>query len=159
MMYQDLQLCTAATLLSPTAWIPEPLTRYRVHGASASSGSMVSLDQIKATRKRAGRFDVWLRVQFEKCKPGSASLWRPLDDQGGYLWLTFLERWLSGAGKDFQLLWKVLRHPDTRNVPRQHRVYYYGSVVLPKGLFVSYSRLIFGSNPVKSILRKLLRRS
>ncbi|MDM0073197.1 glycosyltransferase [Variovorax sp. J2P1-59] len=158
LMYQDLQLCTAATFLSAAAWIPEPLTRYRVHGSSATAGSMVSLDQVKATRNRASRFDRWLRTQLEKISPGAASLWRPLDDQGGYLWLTFLERWLSGAGKDLQLLLKVLKHPDTRNAPRQHRVYYYGSVVLPRAWFVSYSRLIFGSNPIKTTLRRLLRR-
>ncbi|MDL9997951.1 glycosyltransferase [Variovorax sp. J22P240] len=158
MMYQDLQLCTAATFLSAAAWIPEPLTRYRVHGGSATADAMVSLDQIKATRSRAGRFDRWLRAELEKISPGAASLWRPLDDQGGYLWLTFLERWLSGAGKDLQLLMKVLKHPDTRNAPRQHRVYYYGSVVLPRAWFVSYSRLIFGSNPLKTRLRRLLGR-
>jgi len=97
-------------------------------------------------------------VELEKISPGAASLWRPLDDQGGYLWPTFLERWLSGAGKDLQLLLKVLKHPDTRNAPRQHRVYYYGSVVLPRAWFVSYSRLIFGNNPVKTKLRRLLGR-
>jgi cellulose synthase/poly-beta-1,6-N-acetylglucosamine synthase-like glycosyltransferase len=159
LMYQDLQLCTAATLLSPTAWIGEPLTRYRVHGVSATKGSMVTPEQLQATVKRAGRFDTWLRAQLEKRKPGAASLWRPLDDQGGYLWLSFLERWLSGQGKDFKLLWRSLRHPDTRSGPRQYRVYYYGAVLLPRPLFVSYSQLIFGSSPVKSMLRKLLRRS
>jgi glycosyltransferase involved in cell wall biosynthesis len=158
LMYQDLQLCTAATLLSPTAWIPEPLTSYRVHGVSATKGSMVSPEQIKATRKRAGRFDAWLRMQLDKRKPGAASLWRPLDDQGGYLWLSFLERWLSGEGKDVKLLWKALRHPDTLNGPRQYRVYYYGGL-LPRPLFVSYSQLIFGASPLKSMLRKFLRRA
>jgi glycosyltransferase involved in cell wall biosynthesis len=159
LMYQDLQLCTAATLLSPTAWIPEALTRYRIHLTSVSSGSMVSLEQIRKTLQRARHFDVWLRNQLEKIRPGAASLWRPLDDQGGYLWLTFLERWLSGAGKDLGLLWKVLRHPDTRRGPRQYRIYYYGSVLLPRELFVSYSRLIFGSSPAKLMLRKFLRRA
>lgn len=158
-MYQDLQLCTAATFLSATAWIPEPLTRYRVHGTSATSGSMVTLDQVRATRRRASRYDQWLRAQLEKIRPGAAALWRPLEDQGGYLWLTFLERWLSGAGKDRKLLRKVLQHPDTLNAPRQFRVYYYGSVVLPRSLFVSYSRLIFGSTPLKSALRKVLGRA
>lgn len=159
LMYQDLQLCTAATLLSPAAWIPEALTRYRIHLTSVSSGSMVSLEQIGKTLQRARRFDVWLRGQLEKIRPGAASLWRPVDDQGGYLWLSFLERWLSGTGKDFWLLWKVLRHPDTRCGPRQYRIYYYGSLVLPRDLFVSYSRLIFGSSPAKLMLRKFLRRA
>jgi glycosyltransferase involved in cell wall biosynthesis len=159
LMYQDLQLCTAATLLSPAAWIPEPLTRYRIHLTSISSGSMVSLEQIRKTRQRAQRFDVWLRSQLEKFRPGAASLWRPLEDQGGYLWLTFLEHWLSGAGKDLSLLWKVLHHPDTRRGPRQYRIYYYGSVLLPQDLFVAYSQLIFGSSPAKLMLRKFLRRA
>lgn len=158
LMYQDMQLIAAATLLSPAAWIGEPLTRYRVHGASATTASMVSIDQIRATRKRNERFDAWLRGQLDAIKPGAARLWRPLDDQGGYLWLTFLERWLSGAGKDFRLLWKVLRHPDTRHGAPQNRVYYYGGVVLPRGMFVSYSRLIFGSSPLKVRLRRLIGR-
>lgn len=158
-VYQDLQLCTAATLLSPAAWVPEPVTRYRVHGASATSQSMVSLDQIKAMRSRAGRYDVWIRAQLEKIRPGASSLWRPLEDQGAYLWITFLERWISGEGKDLRLLLKVLTHSDTRTAPRQHRFYYYGSVVLPRSLFMSYSRLIFGSTPMKSMLRRLLGRA
>jgi glycosyltransferase involved in cell wall biosynthesis len=159
LMYQDLQLCTAATLLSPVACVAEPLTRYRVHGASATSGSMVTLQQVRLTRMRADRFDAWLRMQMDKARPGSSALWRPVTDQGGYLWLTFLERWLAGEGKDYRLLARVLRHPDTRSVPRQHRIYYYGSVVLPRRLFISYSRLIFGSHPAKAALRKLLRRT
>ena len=159
MMYQDLQLCTAAALISPSAWIPEPLTRYRVHGASATKGSMVSVEQIKAMRRRAARFDVWLRAQLERRQTGASALWRPLDDQGGYLWLCFLERWLSGEGKDLGLLRRALRHPDTRHGPRQYRIYYYGSLLLTRGLFVSYSRLIFGASPLKSVLRRLLGRA
>ena len=37
--------------------------------------------------------------------------------------------------------------------------YYYGSVLLPRDLFVSYSQLIFGSSPAKLMLRKFLRRA
>jgi glycosyltransferase involved in cell wall biosynthesis len=159
LMYQDMQLIAAATLRSPAAWIGEPLTRYRVHGASVTASSMVSIDNIRATRKRAERVDAWLRNQLEKTKPGTARIWRPLDDQGGYLWLTFLERWLSGAGKDFRLLWKVLRHPDTRHAAPQNRIYYYAGAVLPRGMFASYSRLIFGSSRLKVRLRKLIGRS
>jgi glycosyltransferase involved in cell wall biosynthesis len=159
MMYQDLQLCTAAALLSPCAWIPEPLTRYRVHGASATKGSMVSVTQIRAMRQRAVRFDLWLRAQLERHQTGASALWRPLDDQGGYLWLSFLERWLSGEGKDLGLLRRALRHPDTRQGPRQYRIYYYGSVLLPRTLFISYSQLIFGASPLKTVLRRLLRRA
>jgi glycosyltransferase involved in cell wall biosynthesis len=158
-MYQDLQLCTAAALISPSAWIPEPLTRYRVHGASATKGSMVSVEQIKAMRQRAARFDLWLRAQLERHRPGASALWRRLDDQGGYLWLSFLERWLSGEGKDLGLLRRALRHPDTRQGPRQYRLYYYGSLLLPRGMFVSYSRLIFGASPLKTVLRRLLGRA
>ncbi|MBT2320816.1 glycosyltransferase family 2 protein [Variovorax paradoxus] len=159
LMYQDLQLCTAAALLSPTVWIPEPLTRYRVHGASATKGSMVSMQQVEAIRRRAVRFDAWLRAQLERRRPGASSLWRPLDDQGGHLWLHFLERWLAGKARDWKLLWRVLRHPDTRKGPRQYRIYYYGSLFLPRALFVAYSRLIFGSSPLKLMLRRLLRRA
>jgi len=157
-MSQDLQLCTAATLLSPSAWIPEPLTRYRVHGAAATKGAMVSAEHVKASRQRAARFDTWLRAQLERRRPGASSLWRPLEDQGGYLWLSFLERWLSGQGKDLGLLRRALLHPDTRQGPRQYRIYYYGGL-LPRSLFVSYSELIFGASPLKSLLRKLLGRT
>jgi glycosyltransferase involved in cell wall biosynthesis len=159
LMYQDLQLCTAAALLSPCVHIAEPLTRYRVHGASATKGSMVSAQQVRATRERAVRFDAWLRAQLERSRPGAAVLWRPLDDQGGHLWLRFLERWLSGKGKDLALLLRVLRHPDTRKGPRQYRIYYYGSLLLPRAMFVSYSQLIFGAGPLKRTLRRLLRRA
>jgi hypothetical protein len=141
------------------AWFAEPLTRYRVHGASATASSMVSLEQVAATRRRAIRFDGWLRAQLDKHHPRLASRWRHVEEQGGFLWLTFLERWLSGAGKDIGLLLKVLRHRDTREAPWQHRAYYCGSLVLPKGLFVAYSRLIFGSSPIKAKLRKLLGRA
>ncbi|WP_077003318.1 glycosyltransferase family 2 protein, partial [Variovorax sp. KK3] len=158
LMYQDLQLCTAAALLSPCAHVPEPMTCYRVHGAAATQGAMVSASHVHATRERAVRFDAWLRAQMERTRPGSSVLWRPLDDQGGHLWLRFLDRWLSGSGKDVGLLLRVLRHPDTRHGPRQYRIYYYGSLLLPRPLFVSYSQLIFGSSPVKKVLRKLLRR-
>ena len=157
-MYQDLQLCAAATLLSPTAYMSDPLTRYRVHDASASAGSMATLQQVRAARTRVDRLDKWLRKQLDKHRPGTSALWRPVDDQAGYLWLTFLERWLAGEGKDRRLLARVLRHPDTRNAPGHQRMYYYGSVVLPRPLFVSYSRLIFGSSALKSLIRKLLRR-
>lgn len=159
LMYQDLQLCTAAALLSPCVHVAEPLTRYRVHGASATKGSMVSAAQVHATCERAVRFDAWLRAQIERTRPGASVLWRPLDDQGGHLWLRFLERWLSGKGKDLGLLLRVLRHPDTRSCPRQYRLYYYGSLLLPRPLFVSYSQLIFGAGPLKRTLRKLLRRA
>ena len=158
-MSQDLQLCTAAALLSPTVWVPEPLTRYRVHDAAATKGSMVSRAQVEAMRRRAVRFDAWLRAQLERRRPGASGLWRPLDDQGGHLWLRFLERWLAGTARDWKLLWRVLRHPDTREGPRQYRLYYYGSLILPRQLFVAYSRLIFGSSPFKSMLRRLLRRA
>ena len=158
LMYQDTQLIAAATLLSPAAWIGEPLTRYRVHDASATTGTMVSAETVSATRQRAERSDAWLRHQLEKIEPGAARLWRPLDDQGGYLWLTFLERWLSGAGKDFRLLWKVLRHPDTRHSAAQNRAYYYGGVLLPRAAFISYSRLVFGHSALKTRLRKWMGR-
>ncbi len=158
-MYQDLQLCAAATLLSPTAYMSDPLTRYRVHDASTSAGSMMAtLQQVRAARTRVDRLDKWLRKKLDKNRPGTSALWRPVDDQAGYLWLTFLERWLAGEGKDRRLLARVLRHPETRNAPGYQRMYYYGSVVLPRPLFVSYSRLIFGSSALKSLIRKLLRR-
>lgn len=156
-MYQDIQLCTAATLRSPAAWIAEPLTKYRVHASATTTGSMVSLKQITATRQRAERFDAWLRAQLERQQPGASALWRPVTAQGGYLWLTFLEQWLSGAGKDRALLWRVLRHADTRNAPRQQRIYF-GFGLLPKPLFLAASRIVFGSGGVKAVLRKLLRR-
>jgi glycosyltransferase involved in cell wall biosynthesis len=158
LMYQDQQLCAAATLLGPTAYVSEPLTRYRVHGASTSSGTMTTLQQVRAARTRVDRLDEWLRKQLDKRRSGASELWRSVEDQGGYLWLTFLERWLAGEGKDYRLLARVLRHPDTRQSPRQQRIYYYGSLVLPRPLFVSYSRLIFGSSPWKSLIRKLLGR-
>ncbi|RYY68519.1 MAG: glycosyltransferase family 2 protein, partial [Comamonadaceae bacterium] len=119
LMYQDLQLCTAATLLSPAAWLPEPLTLYRVHGTAATAGSMVSLQQISATRLRAERFDAWLRTRLDQRQSGAAALWRPVTAQGGFLWLTFVEKWLSGGGKDRKLLRRVLRHGDTRAAPLQ----------------------------------------
>ncbi|VWX62859.1 conserved hypothetical protein [Burkholderiales bacterium 8X] len=159
LMYQDLQLCTIGVLVSPVAFVATPLGGYRVHSTSTSAGSMVSLAQIEATRKRAVKFDAWLRMQLDKRQPGASALWRRLEDQGGYLWLCFLEKWLAGKGKDRRLLWKALRHPDTVNGPRQYRIYYYGALLLPRRLFVAYSKFIFGNNPLKTKVRKLLGRA
>lgn len=159
LMYQDIQLRTICSLLSPAAYIDEALGGYRIHQTSSSAGAMVSLTQIKATRTSAVRFDRWVRAQLDKRQPGASSLWRRLDDQGGYLWLCFLEKWLSGEGKDLRLLGQALRHRDTLTGPRQYRIYYYGALVLPRGLFVAYSQFIFGNNPLKAKLRKLLGRA
>ncbi|VWX62860.1 conserved hypothetical protein [Burkholderiales bacterium 8X] len=158
LMYQDIQLRTIGALLSPAAYIDEALGGYRVHQTSSSAGAMVSLTQIRATRATAVRFDGWLRAQLDKRNAGASSLWRRLDDQGGYLWLCFLEKWLSGGAKDLRLLAKVLRHRDTRTGPRQYRIYYAGALFLPRSAFVAYSQFIFGNNPLKAKARRLLGR-
>ena len=120
---------------------------------------MVSVEQIKAMRQRAVRFDAWLRAQLERRRPGASALWRPLDDQGGYLWLSFLERWLSGDRQGPRPAVAGAAPPGHAPWARQYRIYYYGSLVLTAGLFVSYSRLIFGASPLKTVLRRLLRRA
>ena len=103
-MLQDLQLRTGAALLSPLAWIPEPLTRYRIHATNRTGGLMVNVDQIGRARQGHADLDSWVRQVLERHQPGSSSSWPPLDQQPDYLWLCYLHRWLSGERRDYGLL-------------------------------------------------------
>lgn len=145
--------------MSPLAWIPEPLTRYRIHSAADSAGLMVDLDQIGRARQGHADLDSWVRQVLERHQPGSSLSWPALDQQPGYLWLSYLHRWLSGERRDYGLLHKVLRHPDTRRASSQLRLYYYSGLVLPRREFVALSDILFGFSPLKSFLRKALGRA
>lgn len=156
---QDHMLRTAASLISPVAFVAEPLGGYRLHGASDSSGGLMSSPaKIKLVRERSECFDDWIRAFLEKTQPGASSLWRPLAEQPSYWWYQFLDRWWSGRGKDHKLLWRILRQPNPGGSSLQSRLYIYGSVILPKDLYIAYSQLIFGNNPVKTFLKRLLGR-
>lgn len=156
---QDMQYWAAAALLSPVAWIGETLGRYRVHGVSDSVGGMLSsLPKVKITRQRVELIDAWIRKLLERLRPEVASQWRALDEQPGYNWLRFLEGWLAGSGRDFGLLMKVLRHPETRKAPLQQRVYLYSSTCLPQSWFTAFSRFVFGASPLKAFVRRSLGR-
>lgn len=156
---QDMQYWVAAALLSPVAWIAEPLGRYRAHGVSDSVGGMLStLPKVKLTRQRVEHVDAWLRRLLERLRPEALPFWRKLDEQPGYNWLRFLEGWLAGSGRDFGLLMKVLRHPDTRAAPLQQRVYLYSSTCLPQSWFTAFSRFVFGASPLKAFVRRSLGR-
>jgi len=158
-MLQDLQLRTGAALLSPLAWIPEPLTRYRIHATNRTAGLMVNVDQIGRARRGHADLDAWVRRVLDRHQPGLTSSLPPLDQQPGYLWLCYLHRWLSGERRDYGLLHKVLKHPATRRASSQLRLYYYSGLVLPRREFVAFSDLLFGFSPIKSFLRKALGRA
>jgi len=159
-LVQDMQLWIAAPLLSPMAWIPEPLGRYRAHGVSDSFGGMLSsLPKVKLTRQRTEMIDAWMRALIQRRMPAALPQWRALDEQPGYNWMRFLEGWLEGSGRDFGLLMKVLRHPDTRAAPLQQRVYLYSSTCLPQSWFTAFSGLVFGASPLKAFVRRSLGRS
>lgn len=159
-MAQDMQLWLAAALLSPVAWIAQPLARYRMHGVSDSAGGMMSsLPKVRVMRERYERTESWIGQLLQKYRPQATGRRPPLSEQPGFLWLQFLERWWSGGGKDFKLLRKVLRHPQTRAAPLQQRVYLYGSVCLPRPWFMAFSGLIFGASPLKAFVRKCLGRA
>ncbi|SEA15399.1 glycosyltransferase [Variovorax sp. YR216] len=159
-LVQDMQFWVAAALLSPVAWIPEPLGRYRAHGVSESFGGMLSsLPKVKLTRERIEIIDAWLRALIRRRMPAALPQWRGLDEQPGYNWLRFLEGWFAGSGRDFGLLMKVLRHPDTRTAPLQQRVYLYSSTCLPQSWFLAFSGLVFGASPLKAFIRRGLGRS
>lgn len=158
-MVQDLQLRTGAALLSPLAWIPEPLTRYRIHGASLTDSWMVKADKVGRARQSHASLDAWVRQVLDRHMAGASSSLPSLDEQPGYLWLCFLHGWLSGQRRDYGILRKVLNHPDTRRSSRQMRVYYRSGMFLPRSWFVASSKLIFGVSPLKTFLRKTLGRA
>ncbi|WP_177142541.1 glycosyltransferase [Variovorax sp. YR216] len=157
---QDMQYWLAAALLSPVAWIAEPLGRYRAHDVSRSFGGMLStLPKVQLMRRRVELVDAWIHQLLERQRPAAAPDWRVLDEQPAYNWLRFLEGWLAGSGRDFALLMKVLRHPHTRMAPLQQRVYLYSSICLPQSWFTALSRLVFGASPLKALVRRSLGRS
>jgi hypothetical protein len=156
---QDQMLRIAASLLSPVAFVDEPLGRYRLHGASDSSGGLLaSAAKVKLVRERSECFDGWIRAFLDKIQPGASSRWRPLAEQPSYWWFQFLDGWWSGRGKDHKLLWRILREPRPGGSSLQSRLYVYGSVILPKNLYIAYSRLIFGNSPIKTFLKRCLGR-
>lgn len=159
-MAQDMQLWMAAALVSPVAWIPEPLTRYRMHNQSDSAGGMLSsLAKVQVQIDRHERLALWTQAQIRKHHPQAIHRWQPLSAQPSYQWLKFLEQWWTGAGKDFGLLFRYLRHPGTRGASLQQRIYLYSSVVLPQRPFMALSRLLFGASPAKAMVRRLLGRT
>jgi len=159
-MAQDMQLSLAGSLFSPVAYIDEALTRYRIHGESDSAGGLMSsLPKVQLIRRRYERLEPWIRQLLNKYRPQAAPPWVPLQDQPSYQWLKFLEGWWSGSGRDLSLLTQVLRHPQTRAAPLQQRLYFYGALCLPKPWFLSFSRMIYGSSPLKAFVRRCLGRA
>lgn len=159
-MQQDMQLSLAGTLFSPVAFIAEGLTRYRIHPESSSAGGLMSsLPNVKILRHRYERLEPWITGLFNKYRPQIAAPWAPLRDQPSYQWLQFLDEWWSGSGKDMGLLTRVLRHPQTRAAPLQQRMYYYAAICLPKSWYLGFSRMVYGSSPLKAFLRRRLGRA
>ncbi|RYF32456.1 MAG: glycosyltransferase [Comamonadaceae bacterium] len=159
-MNQDLQFWIAASLMSPVAWIAEPLSRYRMHGKSVNSGgTMSTLAKVRTALEQEDRLGVWIRALLERSRPDALARWKPASERLSYQWLRFLERWWSGSGKDFSLLFRILRDPETRAASTQQRMYVYSSVFLPQRPFLAFSRFIFGSSPAKTMLRRLLGRA
>jgi hypothetical protein len=157
---QDMQLWMAGPLLTPIAWIPEALSRYRMHNQSDSSGGMLSsLPKVQVMIDRHERLATWTRGLVQKHHPQAAHRWQPVTAQPSYQWMKFLERWWSGAGKDFGLLFRFLKHPETRGASLQQRLYMYSSIVLPRRPFMALSRLLFGASPAKQMVRRLLGRT
>ncbi|RYH64893.1 MAG: glycosyltransferase [Alcaligenaceae bacterium] len=156
---QDMQLWLAASLLCPAAWIPEALSRYRIHGQSDSAGGMLStLPKVRLMIERHERLASWLHRVLKRHHPHLADRLHSVTEQRSYQWLKFLEKWWSGAGKDIPVLWRLLRHPENRGAPLQERLYLYSSLVLPKRAFQALSRLLFGASPMKARLRRMLGR-
>jgi glycosyltransferase involved in cell wall biosynthesis len=158
-MTQDHQMRTGAALLSPLAWIPEALTRYRLHGGSDSSTLMLTSERVARIRDCHVGVDVWVRRLLERRQAGLSDAWRPLDDQPAYLWLSFLQRWWAGERRDYALLRRIIDHPDTRHGPRLVRWHYRAGLYLPKSLYVAYLRFVFGYSPLKSFIRTAIGRS
>ncbi|MDB5826363.1 MAG: hypothetical protein JWQ73_583 [Variovorax sp.] len=160
-MQQDMQLSLAGALFSPVAFIDEGLTRYRIHPESSSAGGlMASLPNVRILRRRYERLEPWIAGLFAKYRPQAAAPWEaPLKDQPSYQWLQFLDKWWSGSGKDMGLLSRVLRHPQTRAAPLQQRMYYYAAICLPKSWYLSFSRMVYGSSPIKAFVRRRLGRA
>ena len=159
-MAQDLQLSLAGCLFSPVAYISEPLTRYRIHENSDSAGGLLaSLQMVRRVRFRYERLDVWVAGLLQAHRPHAALPWVPLQEQPSYQWLAFLDRWWSGSGRDFGLLSMILRHPQTRAAPLQQRLYFYGAIFLPKAWFLGFSKMLFGSSPLKAYVRRRLGRA
>lgn len=159
-MNQDLQFWMAATLVSPAAWMAEPLSRWRQHAQSVNSGgTMSSLAKVRKTLEQEDRLAVWVRALLERFRPEALARWQPASERMSYQWLRFLERWWSGSGKDFKLLFRILRDPETRASTPQQRVYVYSSLFLPQRPFLAFSRLIFGASPAKAMVRRLLGRT
>jgi len=157
-MTQDLQLRTAAALLSPLAWIPEPLGRHRIHQGVDAAGFMATAEKIARSRQCHAGVDMWIRRLLERRQPGLSSAWRALEDQPDYMWLSFLQRWWSGERRDRRLLRRLLSHPETRRAPRQVQLHYRAGRYLPKSVFMAYQRLVFGYSPLKSLVRKAIGR-
>lgn len=157
-MAQDLQLRTGAALLSPLAWIPEALTRYRLHGEADSNDLMANADKVARSRRCHVGVDAWVRQLLERRQAGLSASWPSLDEQPDYLWLTFLDRWWSQGRRDHALLRRLLAHPALRDAPTRQRLYYRAGRLLPRPWFVACSRLIFGSTPLKSFLSHALGR-
>lgn len=157
---QDAQLRLAASLFSPVAWIAEPLSLYRIHGASDSAGGVTaSLERVKASRERHENLDRWIRGVLRKRMPEAAAIWTPLDEQPWYQWLLFLEHWWSGSVRNRRRLRKILRHPQIRAAPLEQRIYMRSSFWLPKRAFMEITRFMYGASPLKATLRRWLGRA
>jgi glycosyltransferase involved in cell wall biosynthesis len=157
---QDMQLRLAAALFSPVAWIAEPLSLYRIHSASDTSGGVVaSLERVKASRERHENLDRWIVGVLRKHMPEAAAAWKPLDEQPWYQWLLFLEQWWSGSIRNRRRLGKVLRHPQTRAAPIERRIYMHSSGWLPRSAFMALTRFMYGASPLKATLRRMLGRA
>ncbi len=157
---QDMQLRLAAALFSPVAWIAEPLSLYRIHGASDTGGGVIaSLEKVKTSRERHKNLDTWIRGVLRKRMPEAAAIWTPLDEHPWYQWLLFLEHWWSGSARNRRQLLKILQHHQTRAAPLEQRIYMRSGLWLPKRAFMALTRFMYGASPLKATLRRWLGRA
>lgn len=157
---QDSQLRLAASLISPVAWIPEPLSLYRIHSeADTAGGVLASLERVMAGREGLEKLDVWIRGVLSKRMPQAAASWPPLGEQPWYQLLLFLEQWWSGSNRNRSRLRKILRHPHTRGASLQHRMYLHGGLWLPRHAFMALTRFLYGASPLKATLRRWVGRA
>lgn len=156
---QDMQLRLAASLLSPVAWIPEPLSLYRIHGAAESAGGVLaSLARVRANRERCEKLHAWIQNVLRRRMPEASAIWPTLDGQPWYQWLVFIEQWWSGSSRDRKRLYGVLAHPKTREAPLEQRIYMRSALWLPRSAFVAVTQFMFGASPFKAAVRRLLGR-
>lgn len=144
-----------APLITPVLVLPQPLTKYRLHGVNRSGGANMTVPFLE--RELHSMQTGWELQQryLTATHPRAAEEFAPTESLLNYWLMRYMRACLLGSQDAREAHNRVIHHPEFQQDPWFLRWFWRWSIVLPRPLFQRAINVLMGAGAIKQLVARL----